>query len=96
MADGTRSFVVLGGAGAIGRVVARDLFESHRQNRILIADFNESSMTSATMVSWIAVVHFPRKLGGNWVWPVCKWMTNAARAINRSRLMDVTVNQIGI
>ena len=36
-----RSFVVLGGAGGIGRVVVRDLFESHPQNRILVADCNE-------------------------------------------------------
>jgi lysine 6-dehydrogenase len=38
-----RKFVVLGGCGTIGRVVVRDLFESHRQNRILIADFNEKA-----------------------------------------------------
>jgi saccharopine dehydrogenase-like NADP-dependent oxidoreductase len=37
-----RSFVVLGGVGAIGRVVVRDLFESHRRNRILIADYDEA------------------------------------------------------
>jgi lysine 6-dehydrogenase len=37
-----RNFVVLGGMGAIGRVVVRDLFESHPQNRILIADYNEA------------------------------------------------------
>lgn len=36
-----RRFVVLGGAGTIGRVVARDLFESHPDNQILIADYNE-------------------------------------------------------
>jgi saccharopine dehydrogenase-like NADP-dependent oxidoreductase len=35
-----RSFVVLGGAGAIGKIAVRDLFESHKNNRILIADFN--------------------------------------------------------
>jgi saccharopine dehydrogenase-like NADP-dependent oxidoreductase len=35
------NFVVLGGVGAIGRVVVRDLFESHPRNRILIADYNE-------------------------------------------------------
>jgi saccharopine dehydrogenase (NAD+, L-lysine-forming) len=35
-----RNFVVLGGVGAIGRVVVRDLFESHPRNRILIADYN--------------------------------------------------------
>jgi lysine 6-dehydrogenase len=38
-----REFVVLGGVGAIGRVVVRDLFESHPQNRILIADYNEKA-----------------------------------------------------
>jgi saccharopine dehydrogenase-like NADP-dependent oxidoreductase len=38
-----RKFVVLGGCGVIGRVVVRDLFESHRQNRILIADYNEKA-----------------------------------------------------
>jgi saccharopine dehydrogenase-like NADP-dependent oxidoreductase len=38
-----RRFVVLGGVGAIGRVVVRDLFESHRRNRILIADFNKAA-----------------------------------------------------
>ena len=35
-----RNFVVLGGVGTIGRVVVRDLFESHPRNRILIADYN--------------------------------------------------------
>jgi saccharopine dehydrogenase-like NADP-dependent oxidoreductase len=33
-------FVVLGGAGAIGRIVVRDLFESKRKNEILVADYN--------------------------------------------------------
>jgi saccharopine dehydrogenase-like NADP-dependent oxidoreductase len=37
-----RDFVVLGGVGAIGRVVVRDLFESHPRNHILIADYNEA------------------------------------------------------
>ena len=37
-----RDFVVLGGVGTIGRVVVRDLFESHPQNHILIADYNEA------------------------------------------------------
>ena len=37
---GKRNFVVLGGVGAIGRVVVRDLFESHPQNHVLIADYN--------------------------------------------------------
>ena len=35
-----RSFVVLGGVGVIGRIVVRDLFESHPGNQIVIADFN--------------------------------------------------------
>jgi lysine 6-dehydrogenase len=38
-----RKFVVLGGVGTIGRVVVRDLFESHRRNHIHIADFNETA-----------------------------------------------------
>src|SRR3989442_329846 len=33
-------FVVLGGAGAIGRIVVRDLFKSNRKNEILVADYN--------------------------------------------------------
>ena len=33
--------MVLGGVGAIGRVVVHDLFESHPRNHILIADYNE-------------------------------------------------------
>jgi saccharopine dehydrogenase (NAD+, L-lysine-forming) len=37
-----RNFVVLGGVGAIGRVVVRDLFESHPRNHVLIADFNQA------------------------------------------------------
>jgi len=37
-----RSFVVLG-AGAIGRVIVRDLLESHSRNRILIADLDLAS-----------------------------------------------------
>ena len=36
-----RRFVVLGGAGAIGRIIVRDLYESNRQNQIVIADFDE-------------------------------------------------------
>lgn len=38
-----RSFFVLGGCGAIGRVAVRDLFASHPQNRIVIADYNEAA-----------------------------------------------------
>jgi lysine 6-dehydrogenase len=37
-----RSFVVLG-AGAIGRVIVRDLFESHSRNKILVADLDLAS-----------------------------------------------------
>lgn len=43
-----RRFVVLGGAGTIGRVVARDLFESHGDNQILIADYNEPAARALT------------------------------------------------
>ena len=39
MRNSQRKFIVLGGCGAIGRVVVRDLFESHRHNRITVADF---------------------------------------------------------
>lgn len=35
-----RRFVVLGGAGTIGKIVVRDLFETHPDNQILIADYN--------------------------------------------------------
>ncbi len=38
-----RRFAVLGGAGTIGRIVVRDLFESHPDNRIVIADRNEKA-----------------------------------------------------
>ena len=34
--------MVLGGVGAIGRVVVRDLFESHPRNDVVIADYNEA------------------------------------------------------
>ncbi len=34
-------FVVLGGAGAIGRIIVRDLYESNPNNQILVADFDE-------------------------------------------------------
>ena len=39
-------FVVLGGAGAIGRVIVRDLFESSRRNHILIADYDADAATN--------------------------------------------------
>ena len=41
--ENKRRFVVLGGVGAIGRVVVRDLFESQTRNHILVADFNEAA-----------------------------------------------------
>jgi lysine 6-dehydrogenase len=34
-----RKFIVVGGCGTIGRVVVRDLSESHRQNQITVADY---------------------------------------------------------
>src|SRR3989442_7696510 len=39
-------FVVLGGAGAIGRIIVRDLFESGHRNQILIADHDEDAATN--------------------------------------------------
>lgn len=41
-----RRFVVLGGAGTIGRVVVRDLFESCPENNIVVADYNEKAVQS--------------------------------------------------
>ncbi len=55
------SFVVLGGAGAIGRVVVRDLFESSRDSRVVVADSNPTAAQSAAKscrsprVTWSAV-----------------------------------------
>ncbi len=39
-------FVVLGGAGAIGRIVVRDLFTSGRKNEILVADYNPGAASN--------------------------------------------------
>src|SRR2546426_1539009 len=39
-------FVVLGGAGTIGRIVVRDLFESSRKNEILVADYDKRAASS--------------------------------------------------
>jgi saccharopine dehydrogenase-like NADP-dependent oxidoreductase len=36
-------FVVLGGAGAIGRIIVRDLYESNSKAHILVADFDEKA-----------------------------------------------------
>jgi saccharopine dehydrogenase-like NADP-dependent oxidoreductase len=36
-------FIVLGGAGTIGRVIVRDLYESNAKNQITIADFDETA-----------------------------------------------------
>jgi lysine 6-dehydrogenase len=43
----TRRFIVLGGAGTIGRVIVRDLYESNPKNQILIADFDENAAAQA-------------------------------------------------
>ena len=45
-----RDFVVLGGCGAIGRVVVRDLFESHRHNRITVADYRPQQLIHSPRV----------------------------------------------
>src|SRR4029077_985709 len=39
-------YAVLGGAGAIGRIVVRDLFESNRRNEILVADYNDEAASA--------------------------------------------------
>ena len=39
-------FVVLGGAGTIGRIVVRDLFESSRKNEILVADYDRTAASN--------------------------------------------------
>src|SRR5438093_9590549 len=69
--DANRSFVVLGGVGTIGRVVVRDLFESHAKNRILIAEFNEQdarafakSFRSRRVCAAFADARKPRQLAG--------------------------------
>ena len=36
-------YIVLGGAGAIGRIIVRDLFESHPKNQVLIADYDREA-----------------------------------------------------
>jgi saccharopine dehydrogenase-like NADP-dependent oxidoreductase len=41
-----RRVVVLGGAGAIGCIVVRDLFTSNRRNEILVADYNPDAALS--------------------------------------------------
>ena len=43
-----RRFIVLGGAGTIGKFVARDLFESHPDNQIVIADYKKEAAQSLT------------------------------------------------
>jgi len=64
-----RRFVVLGGAGAIGRVIVRDLFESHRQNTIVIADFDaeaarntSKSYRSSRVTSVVTDARYPSRL----------------------------------
>src|SRR2546422_3758906 len=39
-------FAVLGGAGAIGRIVVRDLFESSPKNEILVSDHDERAASN--------------------------------------------------
>jgi len=46
LAKTTPRFVVLGGAGAIGRIIVRDLFESDSKNQIVIADSDEEAARS--------------------------------------------------
>src|SRR5262245_42441319 len=36
-------YVVLGGAGAIRRVIVRDLYESNSKNEVLVADYNHEA-----------------------------------------------------
>ena len=48
-----RNFIVLGGCGAIGRVVVRDLFESHRQNQITVADYRPKQLIRSPRVRTI-------------------------------------------
>jgi saccharopine dehydrogenase-like NADP-dependent oxidoreductase len=50
MATAGRNFIVLGGYGAIGRVVVRDLFESHRHNRITVADYRPMQLIRSSRV----------------------------------------------
>lgn len=38
-----RQFLVLGGAGTIGKTVVRDLLESHPENSVTIGDYNETA-----------------------------------------------------
>src|SRR5262249_43143958 len=40
MNDSSRQFLVLGGAGAIGRIIVRDLVESLPRCRVIVADFD--------------------------------------------------------
>jgi saccharopine dehydrogenase-like NADP-dependent oxidoreductase len=46
-------FIVLGGCGAIGRVVVRDLFESNRRNRITVADYRPVPLIRSRRVKTI-------------------------------------------
>jgi len=49
-------FAVLGGAGAIGRIIVRDLFESSSKYSILIADFDGESARSLARTYWSAAL----------------------------------------
>ncbi len=48
-----RRFIVLGGCGAIGRVVVRDLLESHRANQITVADFRPVTLIRSQRVKTV-------------------------------------------
>jgi len=65
----SRRFVVLGGAGTIGRVVVRDLLDSHRRNRIVCADLDDgraralvTSLSSSRVTAAAANVTEPATL----------------------------------
>jgi saccharopine dehydrogenase-like NADP-dependent oxidoreductase len=49
-ANSPRKFIVLGGCGAIGRVVVRDLWESHRRNQITVADYRPQELIRSPRV----------------------------------------------
>src|SRR5207237_7684192 len=62
-------FFVLGGAGAIGRIIVRDLYESNSKNTILVADFDEQaagrvarSYRSGRVTHAIADARYPSRL----------------------------------
>ncbi len=56
---------MLGGCGAIGRVVVRDLFESHRQNQITVADFRPVELIRSPRVRTVFADARKPKLRGH-------------------------------